>query len=578
MSIACLHRVVAELSSILSRLDPDALSPSEAAKAVSVFVQGENLCATGKALCAARAARAGEHKRAGHVDPAAWLAERSGDTRGRARDALNTAAALSRFGGLDDAVRSGELSPTKARVIAEAASMDPSSESQLLELARRGSLAELRDGGEAVKAAARSELDDERRYEEIRRNRHLRTFTGRDGAFKGQLSLTPDAGAKVLAVLQPASDFFFDEARRDGRREHNDAYLADALVAVITGEWRGCETDGQEDERTGDDGAEGPHEGAGGLYETGHRPRESADGPHKAGRNDESEAAPAGGDPNRSSVPTGDQGDPGNPCDSGRPGDGGDDAARDWGEFSPHEAAGVGEPEVRLEVDDGRIPVEEASGAAAPDGAPECEPRVAERAGPAAPPAQPKQKAGAPRRRRRAGSEPPRATVICRVDLAALRRGFLYPGETCEIPGVGPVPLAVARDLFGDCFLKFVISDGVDVRCVIHYGRSIPAHMKTALQFRDRCCVVPGCGRTFGLEYDHIVEFARGGPTTVGNLARLCGPHHAMKTHRGYRIRGGPGHWEWVAPAGRDEGAEEVGGTAEHRPTTSGRADCQSTL
>ena len=137
--------------------------------------------------------------------------------------------------------------------------------------------------------------------------------------------------------------------------------------------------------------------------------------------------------------------------------------------------------------------------------------------------------------------------------LQALRRGSLEPGESCEIPGVGPVPLAVARELFGDCFLKFVISDGVDIRSVVHYGRVIPAHLKTALQFRDRCCVVPGCGRTFGLEYDHLVEFAKGGPTSLDNLARVCRPHHAMKTHKGYRLSGGPGHWRWQAP-GRPRG------------------------
>jgi hypothetical protein len=121
------------------------------------------------------------------------------------------------------------------------------------------------------------------------------------------------------------------------------------------------------------------------------------------------------------------------------------------------------------------------------------------------------------------------------------------------------VPLSVARELFGDCFVKFVISDGIDVRTVVHYGRSIPAHLKTALQFRDRCCVVPGCGRTFGLEYDHIVEFAKGGPTTLDNLCRLCRPHHGLKTHKGYRISGGPGHWEWVGPGRAREQGEGAG-------------------
>ncbi|MGD0594416.1 MAG: HNH endonuclease signature motif containing protein [Acidimicrobiales bacterium] len=537
MSIASLAGVVDELSSILSGLDADSLSAGEAAAAVSVFVRGENLCATGKALCADRAARAGEHRRSGHIDPASWLAERSGETRGRARDALDTAAALSRLGELDGAVRSGELSPTKARVVAEAASMDPASESKLLEVAREGSLSELRDGAEAVKAAARSELEDTRRYEEIRKGRHLRTFTGRDGGFKGQLSLTPDAGAKVLAVLQPASDFFFEEARREGRREHNEAYLADALVAVITGEWLGNgEADGDDgdhgadgdDGDHGDDGADG--DGADGAGADGEdqadggqlTPDSGAGKQHRGrlgGRQLESDGAPA---ITGAAWGTDCQGLPERRAT-------GDSAEHDSAPELPASAAG------NLQVVAGGCP--------SPSGVPPTS----------------KEPARQPRRRRRDRPQPPGATVICRVDLAALRRGRLLPGESCEIPGVGAVPLAAARELFGDCFLKFVISDGIDVRTVGHYGRSIPAHLKTALQFRDRRCVVPGCGRTFGLEYDHIVEFAKGGPTTLENLCRLCAPHHAMKTHKSYRISGGPGHWRWTAPreGGWEEGGEE---------------------
>ena len=239
MSITALAGVVEELSRLVAGLDAESLSASDAAEAVSVFVRGENLCATGTALCGERAARGGEHRRAGHSDPSSWLAERSGGSRGAARDALSTAGSLSKLAGLDHAVRRGELCPGRARVVAEAASLDEGAEALLLELARHGSLVELRDAAEAVKAARRSVEDEALRYETIRKARHLRSFMGRDGAFKGQLSLTPDAGAKVLAVLQPASDFFFDEARREGRREHNEAYLADALVAVVTGMWAG---------------------------------------------------------------------------------------------------------------------------------------------------------------------------------------------------------------------------------------------------------------------------------------------------------------------------------------------------
>ena len=534
MSIAVLSRVVEELCAIVSGLDADALSPGDASAAVSVFVRGEHLCAAGKALCAQRATSAGEHRRAGHGDPAAWLAERSGEPTGAARDALEVAGLLGQLSGLEEALRAGELSTTKARTIAEAAAVDPSAEQALLKLSREGSLAELRDGAEAVKAAARSNEDDERRYEALRKGRHLRSFTGRDGGFKGQIALTPDDGARLLAALSPASDFFFDEARRLGRHDTHEAYLADALVAVVTGEWPG---EGAEDAGVGDDddaGSSGPPAASGSV---------AGDFGRGAGSGGPAGAGPGSGAGAAS---------PGLGSAGGPPGAGVGSASRGLG--SAGGPAGVGS-------------VAGPGAGVGPTGGP---PGPGVGAGPAGPGAGP---AGGPpgalgsapsgkRRRPKPGSGPPRATVICRVELAALLRGSLEPGERCEIPGVGPVPLSVARELFGDCFVKFVISDGIDVRTVVHYGRSIPAHLKTALQFRDRCCVVPGCGRTFGLEYDHIVEFAKGGPTTLDNLCRLCRPHHGLKTHKGYRISGGPGHWEWVGPGRAREQGEGAGAAA----------------
>lgn len=48
------------------------------------------------------------------------------------------------------------------------------------------------------------------------------------------------------------------------------------------------------------------------------------------------------------------------------------------------------------------------------------------------------------------GRSDPKARVTLRVDLAALRRGRRGPGEVCEIPGVGPVALATAREFLGE--------------------------------------------------------------------------------------------------------------------------------
>ncbi|MFH5210683.1 DUF222 domain-containing protein [Antrihabitans sp. NCIMB 15449] len=46
------------------------------------------------------------------------------------------------------------------------------------------------------------------------------------------------------------------------------------------------------------------------------------------------------------------------------------------------------------------------------------------------------------------------------------------------------------------------------------------------LVIRDRCCTVPGCGRTRFLHAHHVVYFSRGGPTDLDNLTLLCGEHH----------------------------------------------------
>jgi hypothetical protein len=143
---------------------------------------------------------------------------------------------------------------------------------------------------------------------------------------------------------------------------------------------------------------------------------------------------------------------------------------------------------------------------------------------------------------------PPSCSVMVRVDLAALLRGATLPGETCEIDNQGPIPVAMARDMASDSFLRFVFHEAGDIRAISHFGRTINRHLRTALAHRDRCCVVPGCGVSYGLEIDHIRAFADGGPTELANLALLCHHHHFLKTYEGWTLerrevtdRGPPG-------------------------------------
>jgi len=90
---------------------------------------------------------------------------------------------------------------------------------------------------------------------------------------------------------------------------------------------------------------------------------------------------------------------------------------------------------------------------------------------------------------------------------------------------------------------------------VTSHKRTIPSTLRAALWERDGGrCVVPGCPHDRYLQIDHVVPFAKGGPTELANLQLLCGPHHKMKTLYGFRMVGG----KWVGPderAGPDEQA-----------------------
>ncbi|MDE3085882.1 MAG: HNH endonuclease, partial [Acidobacteriota bacterium] len=159
---------------------------------------------------------------------------------------------------------------------------------------------------------------------------------------------------------------------------------------------------------------------------------------------------------------------------------------------------------------------------------------------------------GDERRATFAGTEGGRARrpgVVYHVHLESLRRGEVRPGELCEVPGVGPVPIRVLTGLLGDATARLVIRDGVDVTTVAHLGRTVPAPVETALEARDPTCVVPNCTVALSLEIDHWrIPFAEGGPSELWNLCRLCRFHHRLKTYDGFRLVGGPGNWEWLPP------------------------------
>ncbi len=71
--------------------------------------------------------------------------------------------------------------------------------------------------------------------------------------------------------------------------------------------------------------------------------------------------------------------------------------------------------------------------------------------------------------------------------------------------------------------------------------RTVSRRLRRALEHRDRCCVVPGCGATRGLHAHHIRHWEDGGPTELDNLLLVC-PHHHRAHHRGNLTITGPAH------------------------------------
>jgi Domain of unknown function (DUF222) len=141
----------------------------------------------------------------------------------------------------------------------------------------------------------------------------------------------------------------------------------------------------------------------------------------------------------------------------------------------------------------------------------------------------------------------PRYLALLRVDLEALRRGGVAGDEMCEITGVGPVPVPVARGLLGEAVLKLVITRGVDVCTVTHLGRGPTAAQRVALAWASPGCTVEGCWRT-RIEYDHCEPWSRTRRTRLNELDPLCEFHHDLKTRHGWALVSGHGKRAMVPP------------------------------
>jgi len=141
-----------------------------------------------------------------------------------------------------------------------------------------------------------------------------------------------------------------------------------------------------------------------------------------------------------------------------------------------------------------------------------------------------------------------RYRAIIRLDLEALLRGSIEGDETCEIAGLGPIPISIARSLLGESTLHLVLTKGVDVANVTYLGRGPTAAQRIALLWQMPACTRLGCNRRARLQVDHRRPYADCRVTELANLDPLCAHDHRLKTTQGWALVDGEGKRALVPP------------------------------
>jgi hypothetical protein len=231
-----LAAAVDTIASFLESYEPARFTVDDAATLVSVFARGKRLCGAGETLSATRAAEGNAHLNTGHRDPAEWLAAVTGTSRGEANDVLRVGDALASQPAVEDALREGKLTPQRAKWVSEAAKANPGREEELVAGAQSDTFRQLKERCLRAKAEGRSAEEAARHRAALHAARRCRTWTDVEGAFHLEALLAPEVGATLQAALDAQADLQFQRARKSDTREPTDAYRADALVALITGQ------------------------------------------------------------------------------------------------------------------------------------------------------------------------------------------------------------------------------------------------------------------------------------------------------------------------------------------------------
>jgi hypothetical protein len=237
-----LESVVTSISSLRNDLrdfvggfEPSAYTGGDAARLVGIFSEIERMANAGKLLAARRVEETRAHEREGHRRAGTWLASVTGEPVGQAVAELEAARAIESNRDIKEAVTEGRLSGAQVMQIASVIEQAPDEAESLVREAGRIEFSDLKKRCREARLGASSAEEEMGRHEKIRRSRYLRMWTDQQGAGHLEAKMTPEALGIVKAGIERAAREVFEEARKDGRRESRSAYMADALVRLVTG-------------------------------------------------------------------------------------------------------------------------------------------------------------------------------------------------------------------------------------------------------------------------------------------------------------------------------------------------------
>ena len=215
---------------VAGRIDPDVMTGAQARAALEDLAIADKAIAGTLLFLALKVARTSAWRGEGHKTAADWLASVVGISVSEAKRQLNTAERADDLPKTKDAMKKGKISPDQAEPVADAATADPAAEEDLLDLAERDTQKNLKDEAAKRKAAV---TDTEARERRIHRERSVRRFTDRDGAWNMNLRTTTAIGARIEALMRPAEEQIFRIGRSDGARDTFENRAHDALLELL---------------------------------------------------------------------------------------------------------------------------------------------------------------------------------------------------------------------------------------------------------------------------------------------------------------------------------------------------------